>query len=139
MNNERADGEQDLTGEYSARELFVNLKTLSGTYDVMLKTADGQQVYHKIVQTNSVVALCTDLTKYAEGTYTLTIENSDEAYTATFTLPLDGTGVRDLSHPLNPQRSTLNRYDLTGRRFAAPPSKGIYIENGRKKVVNKER
>ena len=139
MNNEKADSEQDLTGEYSARELFVNLKTLSGTYDVMLKTADGQQVYHKIVQTNSVVALCTDLTKYAEGTYTLTIENSDEAYTATFTLPLDGTGVRDLSHPLNPQRSTLNRYDLTGRRFAAPPSKGIYIENGRKKVVNKER
>ena len=25
-------------------------------------------------------------------------------------------------------------FDLTGRRLAAPPSKGIYIENGRKKV-----
>ena len=25
-------------------------------------------------------------------------------------------------------------YDLTGRRLAAPPKKGVYIENGRKKV-----
>ena len=134
MNNEKADSEQDLTGEYSARELFVNLKTLSGTYDVMLKDGAGQTVYQKLVQTNNIVALCTDLTKYAEGSYTLTIENADEAYTATFTLPLDGTGVRSPQME-NGVWSNGKCYDLMGRRLTAPPVKGLYIENGQKKVA----
>lgn len=37
--------------------------------------------------------------------------------------------------PFNAKPSTLNQYDLTGRRLSAPPTKGVYIENGRKKVV----
>jgi hypothetical protein len=88
--------EENLTGEYSAHELFVNLKILSGTYTVTLRDAADNDVYRKDVQTNSTIALNTDLTKYPAGTYTLVVENSEEQYTATLTLPLDDTAVRDI-------------------------------------------
>lgn len=35
------------------------------------------------------------------------------------------------SSTLNAKPSTLHRYDLTGRRLATPPMKGVYIENGK--------
>ena len=43
------------------------------------------------------------------------------------------TSIRSLQI-VNSKSSNCQYYDLTGRRLAAPPSKGIYIENGRKKV-----
>ena len=126
-------GKDNLTGEYSARELFVNLKTLTGAYSITLTNAAGTQVYQKEVQTSCVVALNTDLTNYAEGTYTLRVENSEELYTAVLTLPLIETAVRDLN-------STSVNYpwtDLSGRRFAERPTrKGLYIRDGRKVIIN---
>ena len=83
------DGEgETLSGEYSDTELFVNLKPLLGSYIITMQDEAGQDVYHKEVQTSNVVALNSDLRHYVEGTYTLTIENSEEQYVASLTLPL---------------------------------------------------
>ncbi|MBO4800543.1 MAG: discoidin domain-containing protein [Bacteroidaceae bacterium] len=51
-------------------------------------------------------------------------------------------GIRDIKTVLNAQPSTLNRYDLNGRRLSAPSTssassvlpKGVYIEEGKKRV-----
>ena len=134
---DETDGEENLTGEYSAKELFVNMNSLSGTYNVALTDAIGNEVYRKEVQTNNIVALNTDLTKYAEGTYTLTIENNEELYTATLTLPLIDDAVRDLPSSLTLQPSSLPTWtDLSGRRLTTPPTqKGVYIRDGRKILI----
>jgi hypothetical protein len=94
------------------------------------------------VQTDNVIALNTALSTYAPGTYTLTVENAEEAYTATFILD-DETAVRDI-----PSDSTINRksvnsncYDLSGRQLPQSSilnhqlKRGIYIRDGKKVVV----
>ena len=134
------DEAQALTGEYSAKELFVSLQPLAGPYTVSISNAAGKVVYEKEVQTSNVVALNTDLTKYADGTYSLTVENADEAYTATLTIG-EGTAIRNLSESPNNgfapsskfkvQKSKL--FDLSGRRLSAPPARGVYIEDGKLK------
>ncbi len=133
--------EENLTGEYSDHELFVNLKILSGAYTVTLKDAADNVVYRRDVQTSSTIALNTDLTKYPAGTYMLVVENSEEQYTATLTLPLDDTAVRDLPSIVNCKMSNCKWYDLSGRQIR-PSSfdlrhlpKGVYIRDGRKVVV----
>ena len=134
---DEADGEEMVTGEYSAKELFVNLKTLTGPYVVTLTDDNGKEVYRKEVQTSNIVALNTNLTKYADGTYTLVVENSEEQYTATLALPLIDDAVRDLPTTLNSKPSTHNFwYDLSGHRLnSLPTQKGIYIRDGKKVVV----
>ena len=135
--------EENLTGEYSTKELFVNLKILSGAYTVTLKDAAGNEVYRKEVQTSSTIALTTDLTKYPEGTYTLVVENSEEQYTATLTLPLDDTAVHDLPSDAMVNSKSVNAkcYDLSGRQLPQSSflnhqlKRGIYIRDGKKVVV----
>ena len=136
---EASEEEESLTGEYSARELFVNLKTLDGAYTVTMRNSQSEEVYRKEVQTSNIVALNTDLTKYAKGTYTLVIENDAESYTATLTIG-DEDGIT--SPMANAKESMFNVqwlmfngiYDLTGRRLTSRPAKGLYIENQKLKV-----
>ena len=133
---------QALTGEYSAKELFVSLQPLAGPYTVSISNAAGEVVYEKEVQTSNVVALNTDLTKYAAGTYTLLVENADEAYTATLSIG-EGNGIKEIENEgwnnekghssiFNHQFSIY--YDLSGRRLSAPPAKGLYIQDKRVKI-----
>ena len=136
---EAGEEEESLTGEYSARELFVNLKTLDGAYTVTMRNSQSEEVYRKEVQTSNIVALNTDLTKYAKGTYTLVIENDAESYTATLTIG-DEDGITSpmanaKESMFNVQWSMFNGiYDLTGRRLTSRPAKGLYIENQKLKV-----
>jgi hypothetical protein len=135
--SQSATEEESLTGEYSAKELFVSLQSLSGVYTIRLTDAAGNEVYCKEVQTSNVVALNTDLTQYAEGTYTLTVENAAELYTATLTLPLIDDAVRDLSATPNSNSSPRHSYyTLSGHPLSTPPTrKGVYIRNSRKVLI----
>ena len=132
---DETDGEEMLTGEYSAKELFVNLKTLTGPYVVTLTDDNGKEVYRKEVQTSNIVALNTDLTKYADGTYTLIVENSEEQYTATLALPLIDDTV-PTSEIVNDTSVNRKYFDLSGRQLSTlPTQKGVYIREGRKVLV----
>ncbi len=127
-----------LTGEYSARELFVSLKTLTGAYTVTLTDAAGKVVYRKDVQTSNVVALNTLLTDYPDGEYTLTVENAEEQYTALLSLPLVDDAVRDLQDDKSVNGKSVNGKwsDLSGRHLNSwPTRKGIYIKDGRKVLI----
>ncbi|MBO4801701.1 MAG: hypothetical protein J5545_07530, partial [Bacteroidaceae bacterium] len=42
------------------------------------------------------------------------------------------TSIRTIKKE-NPNKP-VNRYDLSGRRLTAPPTKGVYIDNGKKRV-----
>jgi hypothetical protein len=135
---DEASEQEMLTGEYSARELFVSLKTLTGAYTVTLTDAAGEVVYRKDVQTSNVVALNTLLTDYPDGEYTLTVENAEEQYTALLSLPLVDDAVRDLQDDKSVNRESVNGkfLDLSGRRLnSLPTRKGIYIRDGRKVMV----
>ena len=143
---------ETLTGEYSIKNLFVNFKPLSGAYTITVTDANDEEVYHKEVQTDNVIALNTALSTYAPGTYTLTVENAEEAYTATFILD-DETAVHDLPSDAMVNSNPVNGkcYDLSGRqiphssflkgqaskleRLIRHLPKGIYIRDGKKVVV----
>jgi hypothetical protein len=133
---------ETLTGEYSIKDLFVNFKPLSGAYTITVIDANDQEVYHKEVQTDNVIALNTALSTYAPGTYTLTVENAEEAYTATFILD-DETAVHDLPSDAMVNSNPVNGkcYDLSGRQIPQSTflnhqlKRGIYIRDGKKIVV----
>ena len=137
------ESEENLTGEYSVKQLFVNLKILSGAYTVTLKDAADNEVYRKQVQTSHTIALNTDLSMYPAGTYTLVVENSEEQYTATLTLPLDDTAVRDIpSDPIVNRQSVNSKcFDLSGRQIRHSSfdtrhlPHGIYIRDGKKVLI----
>ena len=136
--SDEAAEQEMLTGEYSARELFVSLKTLTGAYTVTLTDAAGEVVYRKDVQTSNVVALNTLLTDYPDGKYTLTVENAEEQYTALLSLPLVDDAVRDLQDDKSVNRESVNGKwsDLSGRHLNSQPiRKGIYIKDGRKVLI----
>ena len=135
---DEASEQEMLTGEYSARELFVSLKTLTGAYTVTLTDAAGKVVYRKDVQTSNVVALNTLLTDYPDGEYTLTVENAEEQYTALLSLPLVDDAVRDLQDDKSVNSKSVNGKwsDLSGRRLTSTPTRpGLYITGGRKVVI----
>ena len=137
------DNGQGLTGSYSDQQLFLNMKALLGSYTVTIRNADEAEVYRKNVQTSSLMAINADLSKLPQGIYTLNIENSEEAYTATLQLALDANAIRDITDALNAKHSTLNYYDLSGRRLFVPAGTaasavlppGIYIKDGKKICV----
>lgn len=129
-NAERTESEA-LAGEYSVKSFYVNFLPLSGTYTVTLTDGQGTAVYSKQVQTDNVLALEADLSRYAAGDYTLTVENDREAYTAAFSHK-EGSGISPLTS--TPRGGDI-LYDLQGRRLNTVPEKGLYIINGRKIMI----
>ena len=121
--------QEGLSGEYSDAEVFVRLNNLEGNYTATLADASGRVVYQKTVLTDNVLALNTTLTAYGPGNYVLTLENDDEAYTAT--LNIGPNGIRPTP---SPSRNGGELYDLQGRRLLKAPEKGIYIQDGKKKT-----
>ena len=126
---QQQEGEGTLKGEYSDREMFVRLNALTGDYTATLTDASGQVVYRKTVLTDNVLALSTALTAYGPGDYVLTLENDEEAYTATLNIEPNG-----ISPTPSPARNGGEVYDLQGRRLQKVPEKGIYIQNGMVRV-----
>ena len=131
---EASSEEETVTGEYSIKEMFVNFKTLAGPYTVTLNDVNDKEVYRKAIETSNTVGLATDLARYGNGTYTLTIENDEEQYIATLNID-DKTGIENVNVNGNESFLNHNYYDLSGRRLTVPPAKGVYIHNGRKIVV----
>ena len=123
-----------LTGEYSAKSLYVSLLPLTGAYTVTLTDSSDNAVYTKQVQTDNVLAIDTDLSGYDNGDYTLTVENALESFTAALTLG-DANGIES-PLPTLPRGGDDVLYDLQGRRLDGKSlPKGIYIRHGEKVLV----
>ena len=128
------EGTETLEGEYSVSELFVRLNALMGDYTATLTDASGRVVYQKTVLTDNVLALSTALTAYGPGNYVLTLENDEEAYTAT--LNIGPNGIEEVQEVQGSGGSKGSKvqglYDLQGRRLMKAPEKGLYIQDGKK-------
>lgn len=122
---------EQVSGEYNASQLMIDLGTLHGRYAVTITDKTCQTVYQKEVQTNSVVALDIDISAYANSNYTITLENPDEIFTGTFS-----TSETDAIHThTTPDKTDKTWYDLTGRPVKGQPQRGIYLREGQKVLV----
>ena len=123
-------GEMALYGEYSQQQLAINLNPLDDAYLVRITDETGKVVYEKAINAGSIVGLNIDISAYAKGRYTVTVENSNESFTGEF--EAQTTGIEAISY----QPSTVRHhiYNLQGQRLSTL-QKGLNIVNGQKIYV----
>ena len=131
--------EQPLYGEYNDQQLGINLDPLDEAYLVRITNESDKVVYEKTINAGSIVGLNIDISAFAKGRYTVTIENSGESFTGEFETIT--TGIQELINEeeiKNFNSSTLqffnSIYNLQGQRLNRL-QKGLNIVNGRKVLV----
>ena len=121
--------EASLYGEYNDQQLGINLDPLDDAYVVRIIDQTGRVVYEKAVNAGTIVGLNIDISDYAEGRYTITVENNDESFTAQF--DTQKTGI-SLTPALIRGEEAI--YNLQGQRISSL-RKGLNIVNGGKVYV----
>ena len=124
----RSGEEQTVYGEYSALQLGIRLDPLDDAYQVSITNESGKAVYEKTINAGTIVGLSIDISAYAKGRYTVTVENSNE----------ETTGISDAARLNNNEQIRNNKliYNLQGQRLSAL-QKGLNIVNGKKVYVVK--
>lgn len=127
----RRSEEPSLYGEYNDKLLGVNLDPVDDVYLVRITNETGKVVYEKAIDAGTIVALNIDISSYATGRYTVTVENSQETFTGEF--ETQATGIREVE---SGKRSELRDaiYNLQGQRLSSM-QKGLNIVNGKKVYV----
>ncbi len=122
-----------LYAEYNDLQLDINLNPLDDAYQVCITDDKGKTVYEKNVNAASIVGLNIDISTYAEGRYTVTVENGQESFTGVFETVT--TGISDTERLNdNGERTDDIIYNLQGQRILSP-QKGLNILNGQKVYV----
>lgn len=124
--------EKSLYGEYNTLELGINLDPLDDVYQVRIIDASGKTVYEKTINAGNIVGLNIDISTFAEGSYTVSVENSRESFVGEFNS--DTTGIEEVKSK-RLDSNDHNIYNLQGQRLSGIPAKGLYIQNGVKRVV----
>ena len=127
----REDNAETLYGEYNNLLLGINLNPLDDTYLVRITNESDQVVYEKTINAGSIVGLNIDISAFAKGRYTVTIENSGESFTGEF--ETQTTGIQELKSSRIEELKSI--YNLQGQQLKTAPQKGIYIRNGKKVVI----
>jgi hypothetical protein len=122
--------EQSLYGEYNDQQLGINLDPLDDAYQVRITDESGKFVYEKVVNAGNIVGLNIDISAYAKGRYTVTVENSQESFTGQF--ETQATGIEAIRN--NKEEKGIHIYNLQGQRLNSL-QKGLNIVNGRKVYV----
>ena len=126
----REEAETSLYGEYNDQQLGINLDPLDDSYLVQITDETGKAVYEKAVNAGSIVGLNIDISDYAEGRYTVTVENNDESFTAQF--DTQTTSILEVKGNRLEVRDGI--YNLQGQRISTL-QKGLNIVNGQKVFV----
>ena len=119
-----------LYGEYNEQQLCVNLAPIDDAYLVSITDESGKTVYEKAVNAGNIVALNIDISDYADGHYTVIVENSREVFTGEFAAKT--TGIAAVRTDRTEFREGV--YNLQGQRISSL-KKGLNIVNGRKFVI----
>ncbi|MBR5728885.1 MAG: leucine-rich repeat protein [Prevotella sp.] len=127
---EEASAMQSLYGEYNEQKLDINLDPLDDAYLVSITDETGKTVYEKAINAGAIVALNIDISSYAEGRYTVTVENSGESFTGIFDTNTTGIKENVTIEKLKDDRI----YNLQGQRMSSL-RRGVNIVNGRKVYV----
>ena len=126
----RSEANQSLYGEYNDQQLGINLDPLDDAYLVRITDESDKVVYEKTINAGNIVGLNIDISAYAKGRYTVTVENSDETYTGEFAAQT--TGIRDVRWKKEEVGTII--YNLQGQRLSTL-QKGLNIVNGQKVFV----
>ena len=126
----RVEEAQSLYGEYSNLRLGINLDPLDAVYQVRITNESGQVVYEKNINAGNIVALDIDISTYAKGRYTVTVENSHETFSGEF--EMQTTGIEEVRNKHELVRGYI--YNLQGQRISSL-RKGLNIVNGKKIFV----
>ncbi len=122
--------DQSLYGEYNERQLSIDLNPIDEAYMVSITDQSGKTVYEKPINAGSIVGLNIDISKYPEGNYTVTVENSNESFTGEFKAQL--TGIEEVRSKKIEAKGHI--FNLQGQRLSRL-QKGLNIVNGRKIFV----
>ena len=126
----RSEDERSVYGEYDRLQLGINLNLLADDYMVRITDDSGNVIYEKAVNASTIVGLNIDISGYAKGHYTVTVENSQESFTGEFdTLP---TGIEETTK--TSEVTSPHIYNLQGQRIRSL-QKGLNIVNGQKVYV----
>ena len=112
---------QSLYGEYNNLQLDINLDPLDEAYIVRIANESGNVVYEKAINAGSIVALSIDISAYAKGRYTVTVENSSESFYGEF--DTQTTGIKEVNSNVT---RTVQYYSIDGKRIATP-QRGLNI------------
>ena len=126
----RSEEEPLLYGEYNDLKLGINLNPLDDAYQVRITDDSGKVVYEKAINAGNIVGLNIDISAYAKGRYTVTVENSEESFTGEFYAQT--TGIVEVINKTKEVKS--NIYNLQGQRLNSL-QKGLNIVNGQKIFV----
>jgi hypothetical protein len=111
--------------------LDIHLDLLDDAYLVCITDESGKAVYQKAINAGSIVGLNIDISAYAKGRYTVTVENSLETFTGEF--EVQTTGIEEVSYN-NKVKARTDIFNLQGQRISSL-QKGLNIINGRKVVI----
>ncbi|MBR0048889.1 MAG: T9SS type A sorting domain-containing protein [Prevotella sp.] len=125
-----ASEEPSLYGEYTDQLLGINLNPLDDDYLVRITSVTGRTVYEKAVNAGNIVGLNIDISSLTEGSYTVTVENSNESFTGKFETQTEGISLVPAL-----TRAAGAIYNLQGQLLQQKPTKGVYIQDGKKYVV----
>ena len=126
----RSGEEQTVYGEYSALKLGIHLDPLDDAYQVNITNESGKVVYEKTINAGTIVGLSIDISAYAKGRYTVTVENSNELFTGEF--ETETTGIEETIY--NKVETKTEIYNLQGQRLSSL-QRGLNIVNGKKVYV----
>ena len=126
----RSDEQLSLYGEYNNLQLGIHLEPLDEAYQVSIADESGKVVYEKAVNAGNIVGLSIDISAYAKGHYTVTVENSSEAFTGEF--EAQTTGIEE--NVKIEKCKNVSIYNLQGQRLNSL-QKGLNIVNGNKVVI----
>ena len=126
----KRDAEQSLYGEYSDLQLSINLNPIADVYLVRITDEMDNTVYEKAVNANGIVGLSIDISTYAKGRYTVTVENSHETFTGEF--ETQTAGIEEVRKQRLEVKGHI--YNLQGQRISSL-RKGLNIVNGRKVYI----
>ena len=122
----RGAAEPSIYGEYNELQLSIHLDPLDDAYLVRITNESGKAVYEKNINAGNIMGLNIDISSYARGRYTVTVENSRESFTGMFEAQMTGIG---LTPTLTQGKGVI--YNLQGQRISSL-QKGLNIVNGRK-------
>ena len=118
---------KSLYGEYNNQQLGIHLNALDDAYQVSITDEAGKVVYEKTVNAGNIVGLNIDISAYAKGRYTVTVENSNESFTGE--IDTRTTGIEENVRIEKFKNGSI--YNLQGQRINSL-RKGLNIVNGRK-------
>ena len=122
--------ETSLYGEYNDKSLDIRLDPLDDAYVVRITNQKtGETLYEKAINAGSIVALNIDISKYTEGQYEITIDNSNETFNGVFDTT---TGIDEIVNGKSLNSKSI--FNLQGQRIKGL-QKGLNIVDGKKIFV----